>query len=135
MNATTLRASIESLSPRKPLRVDVNDKVRKVVEIMKDSRFGCVLVTENDKLVGIVTERDILRKVLGNGFGLDETRVRDIMTREPEYLFQDDDVAFAINRMHVGGFRHIPLVDLQGKPTGIISVRDILHYLVENIRA
>jgi CBS domain-containing protein len=59
--------------------------------------------------------------------------VEEIMTRMPEYLFADDQVAFALNRMHVGGFRHVPLIDLRGKPTGIVSVRDILAFIYDNV--
>jgi CBS domain-containing protein len=55
------------------------------------------------------------------------------MTRHPEYLFPDDQIAFALNRMHVGGFRHIPLLGKNGIPVGIISVRDLVTYLNDNL--
>ncbi|MFQ5675626.1 MAG: CBS domain-containing protein, partial [bacterium] len=60
-----------------------------------------------------------------------KTQVKEVMTANPEYLFMDDEIAFALNRMHVGGFRHIPLVNLENTPQGVISVRDIAARLVE----
>ena len=53
------------------------------------------------------------------------------MTRDPECLTPDDGIAYALNKMAVGGFRHIPLVDTQGSPQGIVAMRDIVEYLVD----
>jgi len=133
MDSTTLRSSLQSLSPRKPLIVGLKTPVRDVIELMKDNSFGCVVVTEKDALVGIISERDVLTKVVGGHLDVSKTTAGEIMTREPEYLWQDDEIAFAVNRMHVGGFRHIPLLDLKGAPTGVISVRDVLSYIVESL--
>jgi CBS domain-containing protein len=55
------------------------------------------------------------------------------MTRNPESLTPDDPIAFAMQLMSVGGFRHVPLVDSDGRPVGILSVKDIVDYLVEHI--
>jgi CBS domain-containing protein len=74
-----------------------------------------------------------LTKVVGGDLNPDSLAVQDIMTPNPEYLFYDDEIAFALNRMHVGGFRHIPLIDLNGHLRGLISVRDILDHLVRSI--
>jgi CBS domain-containing protein len=132
MEAQTLRAPIKTLNPSKPISVETGARVSQVLEIMRENRFGCVLVVENDVLVGIITERDILTKVVSIDDRMD-VGVEEIMTRMPEYLFADDQVAFALNRMHVGGFRHVPLIDLRGKPTGIVSVRDILAFIYDNV--
>ncbi|HEX9653024.1 MAG TPA: CBS domain-containing protein, partial [bacterium] len=56
-----------------------------------------------------------------------------VMTSTPEYLFMDDQIAFALNRMDLGGFRHILLINAQGEPSGVISVRDIMAHLVKNV--
>jgi CBS domain-containing protein len=52
------------------------------------------------------------------------------MTRDPETLGPDHSIAVATNRMHLGGYRHIPIVDPKGAPVGIVSVRDIVDYLI-----
>jgi len=113
--------------------VELGTAVSRVIEIMQENKFGCVVVVDHEKLVGVFTERDVLRKVIGNDVDADNAVIEDVMTFNPEYLFVDDEIAYALNRMHVGGFRHIPLINLQGKPTGIISLRDITDFLVKNV--
>ena len=134
MDSTTLRAPIETLKPKAPISVTKDTLIKDVLNIMRNKRFGCVCITENDSLLGIFTERDVLNKVIGGNLDVNTVKVGEVMTVDPEYLFLDDQIAFALNRMHVGGFRHIPLIDLTGKPTGIISVRDIMNYLIKNIK-
>ncbi|MFQ5650212.1 MAG: cyclic nucleotide-binding/CBS domain-containing protein [bacterium] len=133
MDSSTLRSPIEALTPPKPICVAKGTSMREVVQIMKDNHIGCVCVVENRNLVGIMTERDVLTKVIAANLDLQQTLVEEVMTADPEYLFVDDQIAYALNRMHVGGFRHVPLINLKGSPTGVISVRDILGYLVKNI--
>ncbi len=99
--------------------------------IMKTHRVGCVLVESEGALVGIFTERDILTKLVGTGYDPAAVRVDAVMTRTVETLSPDDPIAFALQRMSVGGFRHIPLVE-SGRPVGILSVKDIVDYLAEN---
>jgi CBS domain-containing protein len=99
---------------------------------MKEHRIGCVLVEQGGKLVGIFTERDILTKLVGTGYDPAKVLVDGVMTRDPETLTLDDPIAFAMQLMNVGGFRHVPLVDDERRPVGILSVKDIVDYLVEH---
>ena len=133
MHSTSLRLPIKRLNPPKPISVQVGQTVLQAIDIMQKNRIGCVCVVEDDKLTGIITERDILIRVIGCDCNIDNVTVEEVMTPTPEYLFQDDEIAFAMNRMHVGGFRHVPLTDLQGRPTGIISVKDIVAHLISNL--
>lgn len=133
MDSSTLRSPIETLNPKKPISVDHDASLAEVIDKMKEHRIGCVCVVEQGWLAGILTERDILTKVVCSDLDLKTTRVSEVMTKNPEYLFKDDEIAFALNRMHVGGFRHIPLVDLHNRPQGVVSVRDIAAHLVENL--
>jgi CBS domain-containing protein len=100
--------------------------------VMKEHRVGCVLVEGAGKLVGIFTERDILTKLVGTGYDPAKVAVDDVMTRNPETLTPEDPIAFALQRMSVGGFRHVPLVDADGRSVGILSVKDIVDYLAEH---
>lgn len=135
MDSSTLRSPMEVLNHHKPVCVQSSAPVHEAIQKMKNGHIGCVCVVENQSLVGIFTERDVLTKVVGSGVDISKTIVADVMTPDPEYLFEDDQIAFALNRMQVGGFRHVPLVDLKGKPQGVVSVRDILGYLLKNIGA
>ena len=133
MDSATLRSPIESLNPSEPICMAPTTTVAEVIKTMKEHRFGCVFVVDDGQLAGIVTERDILKKVVGGDVDPTSLAAQDIMTTNPEYLFSDDEISFALNRMHVGGFRHIPLIQLDGRPTGVVSVRDILDHLVRSI--
>lgn len=133
MDSTTLRSPIETLNPRKPVCVEVGTKLYDVLKIMKEKRIGCVCVVKNKQLAGILTERDVLKRVVGAELDVEHVQIEDVMTSTPEYLFIDDQLAFALNRMDLGGFRHIPLINAQGEPSGIISVRDIMAHLVKSV--
>jgi len=118
----TLKAPI-TLSPA----ATVHDAVRR----MNESSVGCVLIVQAKRLVGVFTERDLLTRVATQGLDLDRTLVEQVMTRDPECLTLDDGIAYALNKMSLGGFRHIPLVDDDGSPTGVVAMRNIVDYIVD----
>jgi CBS domain-containing protein len=126
-----IREPITVLQPAKPICVDKQTTVAEAVRRMNDHHIGCVLVTERGRLVGIFTERDILREVVGAGTDADKTPVEGLMTADPEALSPSDAIVFALNKMSLGGFRHIPLVNEAYEPVGIISVKDVVDYIVD----
>ena len=113
--------------------VPLGTSIGEAAVVMKDHRIGCVLVESNGKLVGIFTERDILTKLVGTEYDPAKVKVDGVMTRNPETLTPDDPIAFAMRLMSIGGFRHVPLVDAEGHPIGILSVKDIVEFMVEHI--
>lgn len=124
-------APISSLHPRPAVTVTPRSTVDEAVRLMNHEKIGAVLVTEDDRLVGIFTERDVLRKIAGRGLDFTRIYVADYLTPDPETLRIDHKVAYALNMMVVGGFRHVPLVDRAHRPVGMLSVRDIVEYMVE----
>lgn len=116
---------------RPPVCVDPDASVRYAIDAMNEHRTGCVLVAEDDRLVGIFTERDVLTRIVPETTDIDTTRVSEVMTADPECLTLDDGIAYALNMMSVGGFRHIPLVDAERSPTGIVAMRDIVDFIVD----
>jgi CBS domain-containing protein len=114
--------------PRPPLGLRPDDSVQAAWHLMREHRVGCVLVVEDGTLVGILTERDLLMRVDTPG----STRpIREVMTPDPETLSPEDPIVFALNKMSVGGFRHVPLVDAGGHPVGVVSVKDVVDYIVD----
>jgi CBS domain-containing protein len=111
--------------------VDVESSLREVVNTMQTQRVGCVLVTENEKLAGIFTERDLVFKVMAEIVEYSRA-VREFMTPRPKTLHPDDSVADAIQFMDEGGYRDIPLVNEEGGLLGRLSVSTIIHFLAEN---
>lgn len=112
--------------------VPLGTTIGQAARIMKEHRVGCVLVEDGGKLIGIFTERDILTKLVGTGYDPAKVAVDGVMTRNPETLTPEDPIAFALQQMSVGGYRHVPLVDSDGRPVGILSVKDIVDFLTEH---
>jgi len=123
-----IRAPIRHLNPRPPVSLPPSATVDEMIRVMREYRIGCVLVVEAERLGGIITERDLLLKL----DRADVARpIRDFMTPDPEVLAATDPIVYALNKMSVGGFRHVPLVDEERRPVGIISVKDIVDYIVD----
>lgn len=129
-SAELLVETVEVLEPPIPVCVEPTAFVGEVINGMAARNQGCVLVRENGVLVGIFTERDVIRKVVGK-VDLATTPISEVMTRDPEAVSFHDTIACVLNKMTVGGFRRVPLVDIQMKPVGIVSIRDIVGYFVE----
>ena len=122
--------TVSRLFPSQPWLVQATQPVADAVRLMREKKVGCVLVCEQRRIVGIFTERDLLRRVLSQGKSLD-TPMRDFMTADPVTVHPKDSISCAIKRMQKGGYRHLPVV-IDDKPVGILSVKRIVHYLVEH---
>jgi len=132
LEAEILERPIRSLPGlREPIQLDHHATLRAVIDRLNQEGIGCVLIVADGLLVGVFTERDVLTKLVGTSIDIDRTPVEDLMTRDPECLTLDDSIAYALNRMTIGGFRHVPLVDLHGHPTGVVAMRHIVEYLVD----
>ncbi len=125
--------SVSRLNPTPPWQVKPSQSVAEAVALMRAKSVGCVLVCENQRMIGIFTERDLLRRVMGPGKPL-SAPVGETMTPNPVTVHPKDSIATAIRRMEVGGYRHLPVV-VDEKPVGILSVKRIVHYLVEHFPA
>ena len=110
--------------------VEASTSASDAVRLMHERAADCLLVVDGGRLVGIFTDRDAVLKLAG-GDG-DSRPLADVMTRDPVVLRHDDTVAVAINKMAVGGFRHIPIVE-DGRPTGVVSARDVFRHLAETL--
>jgi CBS domain-containing protein len=111
--------------------VEPGDSVRLAVLRMIEEEVGSVAVCEGGKLVGIFTERDVLR-LAGNGASLDDVRVADVMTTELTTVSPDVSVTDAAALMGERKIRHLPVVE-DGRLLGMIGIRDVLGSLVERL--
>lgn len=123
--------SVSRLHPNPPLRMSPNGTVAEAIQLLRQEQVGCLLACEGEKLVGIFTERDLMRRVLALGKPLTMT-LAECMTPDPVVVDNKEPVGAAIRRMEEGGYRHLPVVDETGKVTGVLSVKRIVHYLVEH---
>jgi CBS domain-containing protein len=134
VEADLLRDRIERLWPKSPSTVPPETPVGKVLQKMVDERIGCVRIVKEDLLVGIFSERDALMKINTDAARFKDRPVSQFMTSNPVTLETNDRIAFALHKMDIGGYRHVPIL-FGGKLVGVISIRDILRYLTERIAA
>ena len=93
-------------------------------ELMAERRVGAVMILEAGRLRGILTERDIVFRVVAKGLSAEATAVSAVMTADPETLGPDDTALLALQKMQAGGYRHLPV--LRGEEVcGMVSIRDI----------
>lgn len=126
--------SVSRLHPTAPLRVTPGQSVSDAVSLMREHGVGCILVCQGERVVGIFTERDLLRRVLAAGKPL-TLPVAECMTPDPVVVHPKEPIAAAVRRMVDGGYRHLPVVDDQRRLLGVLSVKRIMHYLVEHFPA
>lgn len=126
--SATIRSIIED---QEPLTAPAKMTVGEAARLMKQSKFGAVMVVENGRLAGIFTERDALFRVVAEGRDAKIVQLADVMTRNPQTIPPDRPLIDALNLMHASGFRHVPVVE-DGRPIGMVSARDALGEELEN---
>ena len=129
--AVKIDSPISNFDLREPLIIELGTSLENVLEIMQNTNNNCVLTLSNEKLSGILTERDILLKVTGKGYDLQLTTIDEFITLHPEYVSPEDPLAYALNKMYVGGFRNVPVVNDEIYPVGIISISDIISTIAD----
>ncbi len=110
--------------------IAANANVLEAINKMSAEHSECLLVIDNDTLIGIFTERDFLNRVVGARLIPADTPILDVMTPEPDTLGTADGVSYAVERMASRGFRNIPIVD-DIDPTAVLSVWDVMSHLSE----
>ncbi len=108
------------------LSMDKTTTVLDAAKEMDQRNIGSVIVTEGKMLAGIVTERDLLRRIVAKNIGPGNVTLEDIMTSKIEVLTPDDKVLEAMQLMANGNFRHMPIVGEYGEVVSMLSQRDFL---------
>ena len=128
-SALDIEDPIKKLNLRPVIKANHNQTIKEVVKILNEQHMGCVLVADDqDRTVGIFTERDILKRILQNNLDLNKEKLKDHMTKNPETLSEDDPIAYALNKMSAGSYRHIPITK-KGEVKYILSVKDIVDHI------
>ncbi len=124
--------AILQLNPTSPITTSAEAPIAEAIQSLKSHKVGCLLVMEGTRLVGILSERDLLYKLAGANRPTDQIKVKEVMTSHPVQLSPGDSIRFALHEMSVGGFRHIPVVQDES-PVGIISIKDVLSYINRSV--
>jgi CBS domain-containing protein len=120
---------VSLLHPKAPVTVAPSTTLKQALQAMLASDIGALLVVDaNGSLLGIFSERDLLKRVVGFHENFADLNVGDFMTPKPETVTSTDTLDFALHKMDGGGYRHLPVLT-DGKPCGVISVRDLVHHI------
>jgi len=112
-----------------PITFLKKDKVFQAIEIMSEKNYGSVVIVDDkDKVIGIVTERDIVKKLVKNNMSPKTTKLEDIMTPNPRVANENDDVLDWLRIMSNDRFRRLPVVDEKGKIKVIFTQGDFVSY-------
>ena len=126
--------TVSELDPPPGVRIGPAATVRQAIALMQQHHTGCVLVCDQDKLLGIFTEQDYVQRVLGARRGLDAP-IRECMSAKPVTVCSTDSIATLVERIHRGRYRRIPVVNETGEVVGCVSVRNLVHHLAEHFPA
>lgn len=105
--------------------VPPNATVRAAVRLMAERHISAILVTENGRLRGIFTERDLAAKVVAQSRDVDSTSIAEVMTANPDTLTPDASALEALDLMETRRYRHLPVATTEGVALGMVSIRDL----------
>lgn len=124
---------VSDIDIREPVRVSPDTPLIDVVTRMREHRRGAAIIEDGGKVTGIFTERDLMLRVdHTTGKAWHEQPVSEFMTKDVVVIAASDSLSDAVKKMKQGLFRHLPVDRGPGAPTGLVSIRDVLAYIVEH---
>jgi CBS domain-containing protein len=131
VQASLISDQIIKLKPRSAATIPDDATLQQAVATMAElGESSLMVVNREGRLLGVLSERDVIHAVEASAGALAERRTADCMMVGPVAVAPDDSLARALQRMDVGGYRHLPVV-ADGKPVGLISVHDLVLYLTD----
>jgi CBS domain-containing protein len=129
VEASLMEEPVRVLPIHPPTTVSPHTPLGDAIALMLSGNIGAVLVVDDSgRLLGILSERDLLKKVAGIHQPYADLPVSRFMTARPETVAPSDTLNFALQKMDAGGYRHVPVVQ-DGRPISVVSVRDMIHHI------
>lgn len=133
-DARLVQEPLEALAINPMITLSAASTVTEAMRAMQREHCGAVVVTDDgtsdSKVIGIFTERDVLFRIVDRGRNPAALPLGEVMTPDPEVVPVKSTIAYVLNLMSIGGFRHVPAVDNEHRPAFVVSVRDIVAFLV-----
>ncbi len=130
LEARVLHRPIRELPTVQPaVTLERSATVRDAVKAMQQAQMSCVLVVDQGRLAGIVTERDVVTRVVAQEIDIDYVQLQEVMHPHPDFLGMEDEIVYALHQMSLGEYRPLPVVDDQQRPIALVSMQDIIGYL------
>ncbi len=124
---------IIQIARRPVIAIHPEATVLEVCQLMVKEQVGALVVLADGRLCGIISERDVVRRVAAQHRNPETTKVSEVMTKAVKTVSPGTTVATALSLMHHGSFRHLPLVDEHSTVIGMLSVRDLLRHRIEEL--
>ena len=120
---------ILSMARREVITARPDDSVRDVANLMQYYNVGCVVVVQDDRPVGIVTDRDLALRVLAETADekIPQLLISEVMTRPPQAILEEESVSKAVELMRNAGARRLPVVDRRGRLRGLVTLDDLIE--------
>ncbi|MBV8062496.1 MAG: CBS domain-containing protein [Nevskia sp.] len=116
---------VSEVMTRNPEVIEAGATVMEAARKLAGKEIGGLPVEQDDRLIGMLTDRDIVVRVVADGRDPDKTRVGDVVSREPKYCYEDEDVAHVASNMDQLLVRRLPVVSRDKRLVGIVSIEDI----------
>ncbi len=126
-----LKLRVKDIMSKDIIAVKEDATVFEAAKLMKDNKIGCVLVAKEGKVVGIITERDMVRRVIAEEKDPKQTLVRDVMSKPVVAVKSSISIDAAVEVMVKNGIRRLPVVDEDNKLVGVVTVKDLASALAE----
>ena len=126
--------NVEDIMVKNVITVNKDETVSNAVDIMNEHNIGCLIVVSEGIAIGILTERDLLKRVLAKSKDPRETKVYEVMTRPLIYVGPDTDIDKAKEIMSKFRIKKLPVIDSEGRLVGLITVTDIANSLERMLR-
>ena len=121
--------TVDAIQTKPYAAVTSSTSIAEAVHQLANLEIACVLVMENGKLTGIFSNRDVLDKVADRFHQVKDHPVSEVTTSNPIFVYESDSAAAALHVMAVSGYRHVPVVDVNDQPVGIVSPQRVLEFL------
>lgn len=125
--------SIEKLMQRQVQAMSPTETCSRAAQLMRDARVGAVVVVEEGVPLGVVTDRDLVLRLIAEGRDPAEVELRAIMSRHPAFVSKERSLDDAIRTMREMGVRRLPIVDEHGRVVGMLSLDDVLMVLAAQL--
>lgn len=132
LSSESFTHQIREISMPPVIALDESTSLGEIVKLMQKKKIGSIVLTKDTELTGILTERDLLMKVLGVHENWKSIKASEVMTKMPQTLQAQDEIAYVLNNMHVGGYRHVPIVDENDKPIAMVSIKDVVGWIMDH---
>lgn len=122
----TLASTIKDTMKRNIVVVRPEDSIKEAVRNMASKNIGCLVVVDKNKPVGIMTERDVIKRIMANGVDTEKTRIKEVMTRKIISLSSDRSIKEAVDILDKNKIKKLPVIE-HGKLIGIVTMTDLLR--------